>query len=319
MRFEWALVKRLALTILLLALPGQALANPAAKAKAREHFERGETQYRLGNFARALKEYQTALKHVRRPSIIFNIAQSYRQLGEYRRAVFYYKLYLSDWERVHPDRTAPYRTEVKEHIRRLAAAARRKEAEKKDGPGFDEPPGPGAASVQLDGAPDGARVFVDGVLIARTPLEVPLSMSPGQHRIEVVARGSEPFTQNLSLASGEHKRVLVDVGPALPRKRDKTYLAIGVPALALGLGMEVMAIVASVKGNELVIGVDDAQLSTYKTLNIVGHVGFGVFTAGAITSFVLFYFSDTSGSGRTARLNLAPLPGGGMVGGTFRF
>ena len=301
---------------MLLAAPlAQAQSNSPARIKAKEHFQLGETQYRLGHFGVALKEYQAALKLVNRPSIIFNIAQCYRQLGEYRRSVFYYKLYLSDWERVHPEKKAPYQTEVKGHIRRLAAAVRRKAAEQ-EGPGVTEPPGPGAARVQLDGAPDGARVFVDGVLVARTPLEVPLQLTPGKHRLEIVARGAEPWDQNLTLSSGEQRRVLVDVYPAT-KERDKTYLAIGIPALGLGLGLEIMAIVASVKGGELFD--DDPDLKTYEALNIVGHVGFGVCTAGAITAFVLYYLSDTGGTGSSAHLNLSPLPGGGFVGGTFRF
>lgn len=299
---------------LMLAVP-QAHAGSPDRIKAREHFQRGETQYRLGHFSLALKEYQAALKLVSRPSIIFNIAQCYRQLGEYRRSVFYYKLYLSDWERVHPGQKPPYQVEVKGHIRRLAAAARRKAAEQ-EGPGVTEPPGPGAARVQLDGAPDGARVFVDGVLVARTPLEVPLQLTPGRHRLEVVAKGVEPWQQNLTLDSGEQRRVLVDVFPSV-QVRDKTYLAIGIPSLALGIGMEIMAIVAINKTEDLF---DDTQeFQTYETLNIVGHVGFGLFTAGAITAFVLYYLSDTGGAMSSAHLNLSPLPGGGVVGGTFRF
>ena len=308
-------VKRLAFILLLLSFPLPALADSPARIKAKEHFERGETQYRLGHFGVALKEYQAALKLVNRPSIIFNIAQCYRQLGEYRRSVFYYKLYLSDWDRVHPGQKPPYQLEVKEHIRRLAAAVRRKAAER-EGPGVTEPPGPGAAQVQLNGAPDGARVFVDGVLVARTPLEVPLQLTPGQHRLEVVAKGAEPWQQNLTLESGEQRRVLVDVYPSI-RTRDKTYLAIGIPALGLGLGMEILAIVASVKSADYFE--DEPEAQTYETLNIVGHVGFGLCTAGAITAFVLYYLSDTGPSGSTARLNLSPLPGGGFVGGSFRF
>ena len=202
-------MNRLVLTIFLLSLPAPAYADSPARIKAREHFERGETQYRLGRFSTALKEYQAALKLVRRPSIVFNIAQCYRQLGEYRRSIFYYKLYLSDWQRVHPGQKPPYEREVKEHVSKLTATARRKAAEQ-DGPGVSEPPGPAAARVQLDGAPDGARVFVDGVLVARTPLEVPLQLTPGQHRLELVARGAVPWVQNIQLSGSEQRRILVE-------------------------------------------------------------------------------------------------------------
>ena len=309
------LVTRLILLILLLALPAPAFANSPARIKAREHFERGETQYRLGRFTTALKEYQAALKLVRRPSIVFNIAQCYRQLSEYRRSIFYYKLYLSDWQRVHPGQKPPYQREVKEHIRKLTAAARRKAAEQ-DGPGVSEPPGPAAARVQLDGAPDGARVFVDGVLVARTPLEVPLQLTPGQHRLEVVARGSAPWVQNIQLSGREQRRVMVDLEPERG-KRDKTYLAIGVPAAAMAVGMEIMALVAMTEGNKR--KESDPDINTYKTLNIVGHVGAGLFAAGSITCFVLYYLSDDGSGGSTARLQLSPLQGGGYVGGSFRF
>ena len=307
-------MNRLVLTIFLLSLPAPAYADSPARIKAREHFERGETQYRLGRFSTALKEYQAALKLVRRPSIIYNIAQCYRQLGEYRRSIFYYKLYLSDWQRVHPGQKPPYEREVKEHVSKLTAAARRKAAEQ-DGPGVSEPPGPAAARVQLDGAPDGARVFVDGVLVARTPLEVPLQLTPGQHRLELVARGAVPWVQNIQLSGSEQRRILVDM-EVKRGKRDKTYLAIGIPALAVAVGMEIMAIVTWVEGNKL--KETDPDINTYKTLNIVGHVGAGVFLAGSVTAFVLYYLSE-DGSGSTARLQLSPLQGGGFVGGSFRF
>jgi len=91
----------------------------ADKAQAKALFKKAETQYRLGNFQQALDGYMAALKAAHHPSIIFNIAQCHRQLKNPEKALFYYKLFLSDWERVKPGASPPNRKEVDRRIGEL--------------------------------------------------------------------------------------------------------------------------------------------------------------------------------------------------------
>jgi tetratricopeptide (TPR) repeat protein len=91
------------------------------RVKAKQIFEQGEARYQAGDFAAALKKYKATLEIRRHPSIIFNIAQCYRKLGDAKQGLFYYKLFLDDWARSSPDAPPPNEDEVKDHITKLQA------------------------------------------------------------------------------------------------------------------------------------------------------------------------------------------------------
>ena len=90
------------------------------KAKARKLVKSGDLNYRMARFKDALPKYQAAYKIYEHPAILFNIAQCHRQLGDKKKALFFYKLYLADWRRSNPN--PPYLKEVNGHIGKLDAA-----------------------------------------------------------------------------------------------------------------------------------------------------------------------------------------------------
>jgi tetratricopeptide (TPR) repeat protein len=90
-----------------------AAASPDATAQAREHFKSAQLHYSLGEFEDAVKEFREAYRLRQEPAILFNVAQSYRQLGKYSDAYFYYRQYLSQ----KPD--APNREEVESLIAQM--------------------------------------------------------------------------------------------------------------------------------------------------------------------------------------------------------
>ena len=99
-------------------------------ARAKAQFEKGEVQYRLGKFSAALTHYQAALKLVRRPSIIYNIAQCHLRLGALKKALFNYELFLADYRRANPASPTPHNhAEVRRHIKDLKARIARAEAD----------------------------------------------------------------------------------------------------------------------------------------------------------------------------------------------
>jgi tetratricopeptide (TPR) repeat protein len=108
-----------ALCALLLALPPTLVRADDAAARARAFFRRGETQFAMGQFAAALKQYQAAYELKPLPGFLFNIGQCHRNLGHLEEAIFSFKRYL----RLRPD--APNRAAVEELIsdleRQLAA------------------------------------------------------------------------------------------------------------------------------------------------------------------------------------------------------
>jgi tetratricopeptide (TPR) repeat protein len=79
-----------------LAVSPQAEAGPADRGHAKQHFDDAERQYRLGRFEQALAEYAKAYELLPEPAFLFNIGQCHRNLGNYERAVFFYRTYLSE-------------------------------------------------------------------------------------------------------------------------------------------------------------------------------------------------------------------------------
>lgn len=106
--------------VLSLLLGGGAAQADNTKARAMALIKSGDTYYRLARFKEALDNYSEALSLHNHPAIVFNIAQCHRQLAEHKKALFYYKLYLSDWERKKPGTKPPYEEEVNGHIASLA-------------------------------------------------------------------------------------------------------------------------------------------------------------------------------------------------------
>ena len=76
-----------------LALP--ALAEDAGEAKAKAHFKDAQAAYNLGQFDKALEGYSAAYAAKPLPPFLFNIAQCHRQLGNWERAAFFYKRFVS--------------------------------------------------------------------------------------------------------------------------------------------------------------------------------------------------------------------------------
>jgi tetratricopeptide (TPR) repeat protein len=73
-----------------------ALTSATPEQAARKHFEHAEKLYALGKFQDALAEYEAAYEAKALPGFLFNIGQCYRNLGNYRQAVFSFKKYLDE-------------------------------------------------------------------------------------------------------------------------------------------------------------------------------------------------------------------------------
>ena len=90
-------------------------------------FKKGERIYQQGEFRKALSEYKKAHQAKAHPAFIFNVAQCHRQLGEYKKALFFYRLYLSEAPK------SPNRDEVPRRIEEMeqkVAELTRKEQQK---------------------------------------------------------------------------------------------------------------------------------------------------------------------------------------------
>jgi tetratricopeptide (TPR) repeat protein len=73
-----------------------ASATPRQRRQAKQHFLRGEKQYKLGHFEKALAAYSKAYDILPLPGFLFNIGQCHRKLGHFERAIFFYRGYLRE-------------------------------------------------------------------------------------------------------------------------------------------------------------------------------------------------------------------------------
>src|SRR5882672_12321122 len=90
---------------LLLASAGQAAEDSVSKQaatsaanleEARQHAAKAKVHYDLREFEKAAEEYILVYRLRPLPALLFNIAQSYRQGGQYEKARQFYKAYLRE-------------------------------------------------------------------------------------------------------------------------------------------------------------------------------------------------------------------------------
>jgi tetratricopeptide (TPR) repeat protein len=83
------------LTLSMIPVPAIGDASPDVRAQAKQHYEAGETFFRLGELDRAITEWRQSYELSRVPLLLYDIAQAYRQKGDKKQALFFYQQYLS--------------------------------------------------------------------------------------------------------------------------------------------------------------------------------------------------------------------------------
>jgi tetratricopeptide (TPR) repeat protein len=133
--FRW-----LVLASLCFASVRPAHAEDRATKSAQKHFDKAQKLYNLGKFEQALEEYEAAYDAKPLADFLFNIAQCYRNLEDYDRAIFSFKKYLAE----KPD--ADDRTQVEKFIDELEEKRDAGQGKKfVDKPPPPPPPPPAAA------------------------------------------------------------------------------------------------------------------------------------------------------------------------------
>jgi tetratricopeptide (TPR) repeat protein len=89
--------------LVLFAWPARAQDSSIEEAKA--HAARAKVHYDLGEYEKAAEEYIVVYRIKPLPALLYNIAQSYRQAGQYEKARQFYKSYLRESKDV-PNRAA---------------------------------------------------------------------------------------------------------------------------------------------------------------------------------------------------------------------
>jgi PEGA domain len=197
----------LAVALLLATVAGtSASAAPSGNKKlAKQLFEKGELFYQQGDFPKALSYYLRAHKTLRHPAFIFNIAQCHRQLKHWTKAMFFYRLFLSERP------AASNRVEVRRRIKEMEQQAAAQAALSKQ-----------VGRVSVITQPEGAAVRVDkfsGPPAGTTP--VILSLAAGEHLVLVHKPGYEKMHKTVTVKSGGISMVTVTLKPLVaPRRID---------------------------------------------------------------------------------------------------
>lgn len=188
--------------------------------EADRHFKSGVGFFTDQKYAEALAEFDRAYEIAPATIVLYNIAACHRYLSHYSDAVKFYRRFLDESEggsKVPADRIVAAKAELDDILSKIARV-----------------------SVT---APDGAEVMVDGQSVGTMPLDMPLIVAPGEHKVVVRLAGKKDGDKNLRLASGDEVSVKINLADA-PKAPPPTEKIVVVREPEAPLGPKVFSIMA---------------------------------------------------------------------------
>ena len=175
----------------------------AEQKEADRHFKSGVALFGEQKFSEALAEFDRAYEISPAPIVLYNIAACHRELSHYSEAVKYYRRFLDEGaDKAPADRIVAAKAELDGILQRIARV-----------------------SVS---APDGAEVLVDGQSVGTMPLDMPLIVAPGEHKVVVHLEGKKDGDKNLHVASGDEVAVTIKLGD-LPKEPEEKVVVVEAP------------------------------------------------------------------------------------------
>jgi hypothetical protein len=161
--------------------------------------------------------------------------------------------------------------------------------------------------IQVDSAPEGARVAIDNAYLGVTPL-ISGTLLAGKHNVRVEADGRFPWTSKVEVRPGQELQIKL-TGDNLPlRRRWPPYLAYG-SATAAALGFAAGGFLGELSqlqpsGDTRQAAMDD--LHQKQRFALGANVAFGVGAVAAVTSLLVFILYRDDIFGRTEIYDEAP-------------
>jgi tetratricopeptide (TPR) repeat protein len=184
---------RLLITFLLIAPLASAAApelDPDVNM-ARSHFRRGVALYRSGAYDAALAEFSRAYDSAPNYRILYNLAQIQAQRQDFVQSLELFERYLKEGAGdLPPGRAESVQAEISELQRRTCR-------------------------LRVDSNVDGARLFVNDLPSVELPLEHPLALNAGIHRLRIEKPGYLPVSRTVMLAGGDDLSLTLDLDPEL--------------------------------------------------------------------------------------------------------
>jgi tetratricopeptide (TPR) repeat protein len=163
--------------------------SDADRAAASEHFQRGVELHEEGDYDAALVEFQRAYEAWPDYRVLYNVGVTYLAQRSYVLSLRSFERYLVLGG---SELSAERRAQVEERIANLRQRV-----------GF----------LVLRTNVSGAEVSVDGEVAGHTPMDTPLPLDVGRHRIEVRAVGHQLVRRTVSVAGGDEVDLAIELEP----------------------------------------------------------------------------------------------------------
>ena len=302
-------------TATVLAGAARAAEDTSAKAsanleEARQHAAQAKVHYDLGEFEKAAEEYTQVYRLRPLPALLFNIAQSYRQAGQYEKAKQFYKAYLR--ENADAKTSAAVKKALKEIDELLA-----KERKTREGPpaGVHEP----ASEVAARGKPSPESIPAPPPSAAAAATQPNAQAAPmPQPQAQAAPATATTTAQPVPAATAVQPRAIPAPVPAVSglavttmseapssSRRTWTYALAGASVAMLG-GGAIFAMKAKNIDNELLAGphtraTADDLMSQSKSAHGISGLLLVAGIASAAGAGVLYFWPTPSGAAVTGR------------------
>jgi hypothetical protein len=181
------------------------------RAQAEQRFRRGVEFINQERWEEGLEAFDESYRLYPTQAALFNRAMCLRLLRRYGEAMDALVEYRSRYaSQVSAERMA----EVDAELRTLESLI-------------------GQMTVTLAGA-DAADIIVDGQRAGTAPTERPVVMAPGRHTVELRAEGFRPFSQTVTVSSGESTTLRATLSPLVSDAA--VVLNVNVPGATVSLG-----------------------------------------------------------------------------------
>jgi hypothetical protein len=227
-----------------------ATAEPSdeARREASERFQRGLRFYEDGDYSLALIEFERAHQLVPDYRVLYNVGQVAISLGRFARARVALERYLAQGG-------AELSEERRDAVARDLEMLRGR-----------------TAHLMVRGSPEGAELLVDDVPQGVLPLQEPLLLDAGEHRVAVRKGRHLTYTQRVVLAGAEELALEVRLEP---EREDDPVVIVRQP--------DAPGLAPVVPRDEARSGVDPV---------LVGWITTGVLAGAAVTTGVLVLSAD---------------------------
>lgn len=170
---------RACIRVLVFGLVSLVAVAAGAQDDAKSLFRQGQTAYQQGDYELSIEKWNAAYQLDPKPLIQYNLSQAYERLGRLVEAEKALELYLRD-------ATAD---DVYQADARAKRDAIRRRLE--------------STGIQIEGAPDGAKIMVNETSWGLTPRPDMIRVAPGNHTVSLKKDGYEEFRAVVSVTAGK--------------------------------------------------------------------------------------------------------------------